>query len=376
MDNKDMYGLTFDKMRQKIEAALNDALPADDAAGEPCRALLLSGGKRWRPLLFVLCAKSKWLSTAEQSTAAPCNAAIFANGEKDLPSMKETNAAVKVHLFEDDIYRLTPLVEFPHTASLIHDDIEDSASARRGKPCAHITYGVDAAINAASYLYFKAAECIDSAPIDDAAKCRLYGMYTDALRKLHKGQALDINWHKKKSVFPTVEQYYSMTAMKTGALASLAAGGGALAGGADNESITKIEQAAVKLGIGFQAVDDALDIEEGNPGKERGDDIVEGKKSLPVLLHLQNNPSDKEKITALFEKAHKEGITSSAVAEGLLMLNNSGAAHTAHEMGCALINEAKNEFASLQYSAGGGRLESASLLDAFIDELHGNSNCH
>ena len=85
----------------------------------PCRNLVDLGGKRWRPLLLVLCAES----AKETKTGTP--------------------------LTDSQIYSLAPLVEFAHTASLIHDDIEDCADMRRGKPAAHITYGIDTALNAA-----------------------------------------------------------------------------------------------------------------------------------------------------------------------------------------------------------------------------------
>ena len=92
---------------------------------QPCAHLVSLGGKRWRPLLLVLCAQM-------------------------------TAQAKKTDVDLTKAYGLTPLVEFAHTASLIHDDIEDGADTRRGKPCAHISYGMDVAINAGSCLYLEA----------------------------------------------------------------------------------------------------------------------------------------------------------------------------------------------------------------------------
>ena len=88
---------------------------------EPNKKLINLGGKRWRPLFLILC--------------------------YELASEKN-----ECHFTQEQAYGLTPLVEFVHTASLIHDDIEDSADTRRGKPAAHITYGLDTALNAASWL--------------------------------------------------------------------------------------------------------------------------------------------------------------------------------------------------------------------------------
>ena len=130
----------------------------------------------------------------------------------------ETNA-----LSEEQVYSLTPLVEFVHTASLIHDDIEDNSDLRRGKPAAYITYGMDTALNAGSWLYFEAPVCINSLEISAEKKLQLYQVYTNELRKLHLGQAMDIFWHRNPEIFPSDDEYLAMVKSKTGTLASLAA---------------------------------------------------------------------------------------------------------------------------------------------------------
>jgi octaprenyl-diphosphate synthase len=141
---------------QKIEAALQNALPLhpdaawfrDNFLGDGCEIklpasllprqpdtespppllepgvdLLRRGGKRWRPLLMLLVCES------------------LGGGDAALP--------------------LSPLVEFCHNASLIHDDIEDNSIKRRGKPAVHLLYGVDTAINSGCFLYFLPLTCID-----------------------------------------------------------------------------------------------------------------------------------------------------------------------------------------------------------------------
>lgn len=94
-----------------------------------------------------------------------------------------------------DAYKIVPLLEFVHTASLIHDDIEDGAQERRGLSCAHIAFGLDTAINAGSWLYFEAAAVIENIK-DDNLKLRLYRLFAEELRCLHLGQAMDIAWHR------------------------------------------------------------------------------------------------------------------------------------------------------------------------------------
>lgn len=290
----------------KLPAAVSDS--DLEKLSAPCTELVSLGGKRWRPLLQVLSAE------------------MVSGRASDDPAL---NAA----------YRLTPLVEFVHTASLIHDDIEDNTDMRRGKPAAHLTYGLDVALNAGSWLYFQAARCINDEPLSAELKNTLYNMYLTELRRLHLGQSLDIQWHRDKPFIPQQDQYLAMTRLKTGTLASLAAQTGALAGGADADEARFLGETAASIGIGFQVLDDVINLTTGNKGKKRGDDIVEGKKSLPVILHLQENPADKAVITGYFNSAAVEGPDSPAVEKCVTLLNESGAVAKASELSRKLISE-------------------------------------
>ena len=248
----------------------------------------------------------------------------------------------------DQTYSITPLVEFVHTASLIHDDIEDSADLRRGKPAAHITYGLDTALNAGSWLYFEAPVCINNLDINDTKKLELYKVYTQELRRLHLGQAMDIFWHRNPDVFPVKDEYLAMVKCKTGTLASLAAKLGCIAGGLCPEEAEKYGGIAADIGIGFQIIDDVINLTSGNPGKKRGDDIVEGKKSLPVLIHSELKPEDKAKIAELMKTASKEGIDSAAVEECISLLKTSGCIQKAAALGKELIEKSCQNFNSAQ----------------------------
>ncbi|MDO4506697.1 MAG: polyprenyl synthetase family protein [Spirochaetales bacterium] len=286
---------------------------------ETTRSLVDLGGKRWRPLLLVLCARA---SSSEG---------------------KKTES-------ENFAYNLSTLVEFVHTASLIHDDIEDKSESRRGKPAAYITYGMDTAINAGSWLYFQAPVCINTLDCDDALKLRLYSTYAEELRRLHLGQAMDIKWHNDNTKEPTQDEYIAMVKNKTGTLASLSAKIGTLASGADEETVAKAGIIAAEIGAGFQIIDDVINLTTGNPGKKRGDDIVEGKKSLPVLSFIEKNRDSKEKVAALhkcFETAGKDGINSPAVEEAVLMLLESNAVEEARCKGIEYINSGCEKFLEL-----------------------------
>jgi len=202
------------------------------------------GGKRWRPLLAVLC----------------CNA-VGGDAGKYMDVM------------------LVP--EFLHNGSLIVDDIEDSSEMRRGAPCLHKIYGVDIALNAANTFYYLPLNLIKQSQLDDAMRLRLYEILQDDVLKLHLGQATDIYWHRTDTEV-SEEQYLKMCANKTGGMARLSAKLGAILGGATQAQIDALGKFAETIGVAFQIQDDILNI-EGELGKEHGDDITEGKKSLPVL---------------------------------------------------------------------------------------------
>lgn len=276
---------------------------------QPNLDLICLGGKRWRPLLLVLCYEM---------------------------AKKNTNKNI---ILDEEIFSLTPLVEFVHTASLIHDDIEDNSDLRRGKPAIHILYGLDSALNSASWLYFEAPVCINNCNIDDKSKLLIYQIYTNELRKLHLGQAMDIFWHRNCDIFPTQDEYFAMVQNKTGTLASLAAKIGCVLGGMNKNDAEQIGQITSKIGIGFQILDDVINLTTGNVGKKRGDDIIEGKKSLPIILHTNEFPKDKEEISRLMKIAAQEGINSSAIEECIKLLNKSDCINKSLKMGVDFIEQ-------------------------------------
>lgn len=276
---------------------------------EPNKHLIDLGGKRWRPLLLILCYEMAKKETPEKA------------------------------LSQELAYSLTPLVEFVHTASLIHDDIEDSADLRRGEPAAHITYGLDTALNAGAWLYFEAPVCINNTEISDELKLLLYKVYTLELRRLHLGQAMDIYWHRTPTLFPARAEYESMVKCKTGTLAALASQIGCVAGGMSLDQAREIGETAANIGIGFQIIDDVINLTTGNAGKKRGDDIVEGKKSLPVLIHTEEYPEDKDKIAAFMAQAAKNGIDDPAVEDCIALLQKSNCIEKAAAEGTKLIRE-------------------------------------
>ncbi|MDR2803937.1 MAG: polyprenyl synthetase family protein [Treponema sp.] len=344
---------------QKIEAVLRNALPRHPdtawfkrnffAGGfnftetdsiesllEPGLDLLERGGKRWRPLLMLLICES------------------LGGGESALP--------------------LAPLVEFCHNASLIHDDIEDKADERRGKPAIHLLYGMDTAINSGCFLYFLPLSCIDGWNAPQETKLKLYSLWAREMRALHFGQSLDIAWHRDPQALPAINDYYKMCALKTGVLARFAASVGYLAAAENCSGDAPFAKAAEKLGIGFQILDDVKNLTEGAPGKKRGDDVVEGKKSLPILLYLHGESEKYERrrlVLRCFNTAASGGDEADAAVDELTAaLNKAGCIDEAAARGIALLAEAEAAF-SAAVSAGGENNEACELLAGFTRLIGG-----
>jgi octaprenyl-diphosphate synthase len=281
---------------------------------EPGRDLVNRGGKRWRPLLMVLVGEN------------------LDGGDAALP--------------------LTPLVEFSHNASLIHDDIEDNSDQRRGKPAVHLLYGADTAINGGCFMYFLPLACISRWQAPAPRKNQVFTLWGEYMRRLHLGQAMDIRWHRDFLSLPALEDYDRMCRLKTGCLARLAAVLGVCAAAQatgqeparEEELEQTLGQAAENLGVGFQILDDVKNLTTGIPGKKRGDDVVEGKKSLPVLLYLHRYGERRDWAARCFAAARSGGTGAGEVEEFIGVLEASGVIEEAREQGLILIREAGKIF--------------------------------
>ena len=308
--------------------------------------LLKRGGKRWRPLLMLLSAGA-------------------ISGERG----------------ENFALDLVPLVEFPHNASLIHDDIEDNSTERRGKAAVHLIYGMDTAINAGSFMYFLPLACLSAwqgAKDHPELKERIWDIWGAHMRALHLGQAMDIVWHRDFYSLPEIDEYDRMCRLKTGCLASLAAVlgihmGFALlepslieTGSAFNldKTVRDFGQAAEQLGVGFQILDDVKNLTSGVPGKKRGDDIVEGKKSLPILLYLHRYPEKMDFVASCFSSARAGGTEAGEVEDLIASLEQAGVLGEAKNKGLEYINSCKETFSALSLDNSG-----RSLLLGLVDLL-------
>jgi geranylgeranyl diphosphate synthase type I len=216
----------------------------------------LGQGKRIRPLLLLL------------STSA-----FMCDWERSLPA--------------------AAAVELLHNFSLIHDDIQDNSSMRRGRPTVWVKWGIPQAINAGDAMYSLAQLSI--AGLRDGMTCETTVQVIERLNQacvhLTEGQYLDIAYEKIQII--SLDDYWPMIRGKTAALFSACTSIGALLGGADTDQVNVMEAFGRSLGLAFQIHDDYLGIwgNSNQTGKSSQSDLIAGKKTFPIIYGLSKNQS-------------------------------------------------------------------------------------
>lgn len=179
-------------------------------------------------------------------------------------------------------------IELTHEFSLIHDDIEDDDRTRRGRPALWTITGIGQGINAGDALYGIARSQLSDSPVAPEVLVEMQRTYDRACINLAEGQYLDLSYESEDDT--SVDDYLMMVSRKTGALIAAAAALGALAGGAPMSDVEAMHRYGLALGVAFQIQDDVLGL-WGDPertGKPVGSDLMRRKKSLPVLLAMDD----------------------------------------------------------------------------------------
>ncbi len=179
-------------------------------------------------------------------------------------------------------------VELMHNFSLLHDDIQDNSPKRRGRPTAWVKWGMPLAINAGDALFVLSNQAMldlmPSYPAQTVLQTAV--ILNDACLDLTRGQFLDISYEQRSDL--TLDDYWPMIAGKTASLLAACCQIGAILGNADSATQQAYRSFGHDLGLAFQVQDDILGIwgDETATGKSIASDLVEGKKSLPVLYGL------------------------------------------------------------------------------------------
>lgn len=192
---------------------------------------------------------------------------------------------------------LGSVVEFIHTASLLHDDVVDEASVRRGRAVAHTIWGNPASILVGDYLYSKALLLAVG-----LKNQRVMDTLAEATTTMSEGEVMELL--RVADLGLSEEDYFKIVDAKTAALISASCRLGAILGGAGGEQEEALAAFGRKIGLAFQLADDVLDYMADSEkfGKALGKDIMEGKVTLP-LIHLvaHSSPEEAAAVKALFD---------------------------------------------------------------------------
>lgn len=270
---------------------------------EPIRDFILRGGKRWRPVLF-------------------------------LTTLKLFGLDWKKYL------DIAFVLELAHNATLIIDDIEDSAKLRRGKLTCHEVFGIDTAVNVGVAAHVLPLVVLQkNIRLSDAQKLRILKIYNEELVNVYFGQTLDIWWHKNPKKIKK-EEYLEMCRLKTGGLVRMAMRMACALAKKDKKTESAFKNFAELIGIAFQIKDDLLEFtsDEKTFGKSFGNDITEGKMSLPVVLALKK--AGKRKGVRLLNILGMHTRNKKIIQEAFAIIKNSGALEDATKYANKLVDDA------------------------------------
>ncbi|MBG6245743.1 octaprenyl diphosphate synthase [Candidatus Symbiopectobacterium sp. 'North America'] len=224
--------------------------------------IIVGGGKRIRPMIAVLAAR-----------------ALTYEGDKHV-----TVAA---------------LIEFIHTATLLHDDVVDESDMRRGKETANAAFGNAASVLVGDFIYTRAFQMMTS-----LGSLRVLALMSEAVNVIAEGEVLQLMNCNDPDI--TEESYMRVIYSKTARLFEAAAQASGILAGATDEQEKALQEYGRYLGTAFQLIDDLLDYSADGKtlGKNTGDDLNEGKPTLPLLHAMRNGNSEQ---CAMIRKAIEEG---------------------------------------------------------------------
>jgi octaprenyl-diphosphate synthase len=262
-----IYSLIGDDMRS-VDRVIQERLHSDvDLVRQVAEYLVNSGGKRMRPAVLLLSARAAGYDGRHH-------------------------------------HELAAVVEFIHTATLLHDDVVDASDLRRGRSTANAMFGNAASVLVGDFLYSRAFQMMVS-----VGSMRVMEILSDATNVIAEGEVLQLmNCHDADV---DVDRYLQVIRYKTAKLFEASARLGAVLGGLAFEQEAGVASYGMHLGTAFQLVDDALDYsgDESETGKRLGDDLAEGKPTLP-LIHVMKSgsPDDAAAVRSAIETGGRETL--------------------------------------------------------------------
>lgn len=199
-------------------------------------------------------------------------------------------------------HELAAVVEFIHTATLLHDDVVDESDLRRGNKTANALYGNATAVFVGDFLYSRAFQMMVG-----VNSMRVMQVLADATNVIAEGEVLQLlNCHDADVA---IDDYLRVIRYKTAKLFEAAARLGGIVGGADATVEARLADFGMHLGTAFQLIDDVLDYsaDEADTGKHLGDDLAEGKPTLPLIHVMQHGtPEQAALVRGAIERGGRE----------------------------------------------------------------------
>lgn len=254
-------------------------------------------------------------------------------------------------------------IEMIHNFTLVHDDIMDNDEMRHGVPTVHRKYGLPVAILAGDVLFSKAYQIISSAALPPKVISALVLWLAKACVEVCEGQLLDIRMAQSKKI-PSQSEYVKMITKKTAALFEVSCSMGAICANAKISDIANLSSFGKNLGIAFQITDDLIGV-MGDPKitkKPVGNDLREGKKSLPILIALEKSKGKEKALLLHVFGNHK--ASGSEIEKALKVVSSLGIEDVIREKALNYASTAKKAIDS--YS-GTPKRELISLLDFVVE---------
>ena len=312
-----LIGSELEQVEAEFERQAKSNVQVISYLGDYLRA---SGGKRVRPALTIL-----------------SNYAVGGDGSRY------------------NCIRMATVMEFLHTATLVHDDIIDEADTRRNRPTVNALCGNETAVLMGDWLYMSAFETSlaeRSLPILD--------ILTHVTRKMTEGELLQLTLLGRSDV--SEEQYLDVLKRKTAYLFSASCEIGSILGNGDGAQQTALREYGMYLGTAFQLIDDLLDFTSTGDalGKAAGADLLGGKVTLPIIYWLEREPSARELINQILLSRSYESVHQTELLNGI---RTSGALGHAQ----ARAREyAENALASLDGLADSEHVDSLRAIPTYV----------
>jgi octaprenyl-diphosphate synthase len=271
---RDIFKLVEADLRRVEEKMGLESISSVDAVTAINRHLQKSGGKRLRPTLVLLSCQ------------------LF--GEANEASIA-----------------MAAVVEMVHTATLVHDDVIDEAQTRRSQPSVNVLFGNQTSVLSGDWLYMQAFQIALR-----SRNFRVLDLLIGLTQLMVEGELLQLQRLGRLEV--SEADYMELIDRKTASLFNVCARLGAMAGGAGEADEAKLGEFAWNLGIAFQLVDDVLDYtsREKILGKPVGNDLKEGKVTLPLIYALQDaTPAERAKVETVLRERNYDKVSFASILE-------------------------------------------------------------